>query len=81
MRSREDNLSRFSEMLDRLGPGLWLHVDDVNIKALFQPADSVGIDDLTIRTAEEFAAERDCAFRYERKNECGVFGRAYSKSD
>ena len=79
MRPRKDKLAQFGEILDRLGPGLWLHADNTILRGLFQPEGSVGINGLTIQAAEEIAARHDCTFRYE--NECGVFGRAYFKSD
>ena len=79
MQSIKDSLALIGEILDRLGPGLWLHADNVTLRGLFKPEQSVGINGLTVQAAEEFAAKHDCTFRYE--NEYGVFGRAYFKSD
>ena len=74
MRSIKDSLARIGEILDCLGPGLWLHADNVTLRSLFKPEGSIGINGLTIQAAEEFAAKHECTFRYE--DEFGVFGRA-----
>ncbi len=79
MQSRKDSLVLFGDILDRLGPGLWLHADNVTLRNLFKPERSIGINGLTIQAAEEFAAKHECTFRYE--DEFGVFERAYSQSD
>ena len=79
MQLRKDSLALFGDILDRLGPGLWLHADNVTLRSLFKPERSVGINGLTIQAAEEFAAKHECTFLYE--NMRGVFGRANFKSD
>ena len=71
MLSREEKLVRFGELLDRLGPGLSLTADLHILEGLF-PADMIA-------AAKTFAADRSCAFRYEKQAEHGVFGRAYLK--
>lgn len=74
MRPRKDSLALLGEILDRLGPGIWLHADNVTLRSLFKPEESIGINGLTIQAAEEFAAKHECTFRYE--DDFGVFGRA-----
>lgn len=75
MRSREDGLVWLGELLDRLGPGVFLHVDDMILKSLF-PSTVRGVDQAAVKT---FAEQHACAIRYEKQAEQGVFGRAYFK--
>ena len=67
---------RLKSILDRIGPGLNLSVDDRFLIAAFGNED-------TVTKAEQFARDNHCAFRYEsgknRGDGRGVFGRAYPK--
>jgi hypothetical protein len=70
MDTKEQSLLRLKEILDRLGPGAWLQIDDRWISHLFSGS---------LEAAKEFARENHCAFRYNKESRFGEFGRAYSK--
>ena len=76
MEKPEQTRERLKGILDRIGPGLDLSVDDRFLTAAF------GDEDTTTK-AEQFAHDNDCAFRYEpgkiRGDGVGFFGRAYPK--
>ncbi len=76
METREQTRGRLKGILDRIGPGLDLSVDDRFLVAAF------GDEDTTTK-AEQFAHDNHCAFRYEpgksRGDGIGFFGRAYPK--
>ncbi len=76
MRTKKQNRALFKEILDRLGPGLWLHVEHYILVTVFG-------SEATVKDAEKFAQDNDCAFRFEPGEHYGdgfgVFGRAYSK--
>ena len=65
---------RLKEILDRIGPGMSLGVDDRVLSAAFG-------NDTQSDEATEFARRDGCAFRYERGpahgDGMGEFGRAY----
>lgn len=79
--TQEQGLSRFKAILDLIGPGASLHIDDRRMVRLF------GRDKKTAaQSASEFAQHNDCVFRYEphtgAKGEgIGIFGRAQFKRD
>jgi hypothetical protein len=81
METRESSLSRLKIILDQLGPGAWLHLDDRWMMRLFGfvdvgPEKNAGID-----AATDFARRNGCAFRYEEDTQMGVFRRALFKRD
>ncbi len=66
-------------IIDRLGPNLWLHVDDVYLRAVFG-------SDGTVEAARQFAEGRGGCFlsllvRQSSFGSVGAFGRAYFKAD
>lgn len=74
MTEAEENLS---EILDRLGPGLWLHVDGRVLTGTF------GLDG-AVKAAQAFAKAHQCYFipndgASESGEIFGKFGRAYIK--
>ena len=76
MLTQEERLSWLGDLLDRLGPGVALHVDLSVLRIVFSPPAGEP-SDLVIETARTFAQERQCAFRFETHAEQGVFGRAF----
>ena len=73
MYTPEQARGNLKEILDRIGPGMWLNVDDRVLSAAF------GLD-ATSDEATEFARRNQCAFRYKRGpayGGMGEFGRAY----
>jgi len=78
MLTQEEGLSWLGGLLDRLGPGVALHVDLSILRSLFSPPTGKP-NDWVIMAARMFAQERHCAFRFEERAEQGVFGRAYFK--
>ncbi|MCH8347873.1 MAG: hypothetical protein IH901_05195 [Proteobacteria bacterium] len=76
MKTKKQKRAFFKEILDRLGPGLWLHVEHFILVAVFG-------SEATVKAAKKFAYDNECAFRYEPGQHYGdgfgVFGRAYSK--
>jgi hypothetical protein len=79
MLTQEERLSWLGDLLDRLGPGVALHVDLSVLRIVFSPPAGEP-NDLIIETARTFAQERQCAFRFETHAEQGVFGRAFFKN-
>lgn len=68
---------KLSEILDRLGPGLWLHVDGRALIGTF------GLDG-AVEAAQAFAKARQCCFipnegALDSGEIIGKFGRAYIK--
>ena len=76
MEKPEQTRERLKGILDRIGPGLDLGVDDRFLYAAF------GDEDTTTKAAQ-FAHDNHCAFRYEpgafHGDDVGIFGRAYFK--
>ena len=76
MEKLEQTRVRLRGILDRIGPGLDLSVDDRFLVAAF------GGEDTTTK-AEQFAHDNHCAFRYKpgkyHGDGIGFFGRAYVK--
>lgn len=76
MDTPEQVRARLKGILDLIGPGMSLTVDDRFLAAAF------GSETPTVE-AEQFARQNQCAFRYEPGNHhgdgAGVFGRAYAK--
>ena len=76
MEKPEQLRGRLKGILDRIGPGLDLSVDDRCLSAAF------GNEDTTTK-AEQFAHDNHCVFRYEsgkfHGDGVGFFGRAYFK--
>ncbi len=74
METREQLQARLKAILDQLGPGASLHIDDHWMAASF------GRDDVQ-QIAESFAEQNHCLFRYEpgahHGDGFGIFGRAY----
>jgi hypothetical protein len=78
MLTQEERLSWLGDLLDRLGPGVALHVELSVLRIVFSPP-SGEPGDLVIETARTFAQERECAFRFETHAEQGIFSRAFFK--
>ena len=78
MKSREELQTHLGEILDRLGPGLWLEIDGRYLKAVFGPKNPM-------EDAHEFAANRHCCFikfdPCDSHDPVGKFSRAYSKGE
>lgn len=78
MQTQEERLSWLGDLLDRLGPGVALHVDLSVLRIVFSPPTGEP-NDLAIEAARTFAQERHCEFRFEIGAEQGVFGRDFFK--
>ncbi len=76
MEAQEQTRTQLSTILDQLGPGMWLRVDDRFLSAAFGKKDKS-------TEAERFAKDNNCSFQYETGHAhgdgTGVFGRAYTK--
>ena len=74
MYTQEQAREKLKESIDRLGPGMWLSVDDRVLSAAFGHV-------ATSDEATEFARRNKCAFRYKHGpaygDGMGEFGRAY----
>ena len=60
MENQEQTQARLKGILDRIGPGMWLDVDDRFLAA------ALGYD-ATAAKAEQFAKDNHCAFTYENR--------------
>lgn len=71
---QEDVRERLEAILDLIGPGISLVVDETVLDSAFGHQDIVA-------KAKKFANDNQCAFRYEKENAdhdgIGYFGRAY----
>ncbi len=76
MDTREQGLANLKEILDRLGPGAWLRIDDRWLIRLFDSEIDVAFD-----AATEFAKRNHCTLRYDQEKGIGEFGRAYFQPD
>ena len=78
METQDQSQVRLQGILDRIGPGMWLSVDDRFLVAAFGR-------ESTSKKAEEFAHQNQCAFKYEpgvqHGDGTGRFGRAYTKKN
>ena len=78
METQDQVQARLQDILDRIGPGMWLSVDDRFLVAAFG-------HESTSKKAEKFAHHNQCAFRFERGAQrgdgTGLFGRAYTKKN
>jgi len=76
MENQEQTQARLKGILDRIGPGISLMVDDRFMAAAFG-------EKTIVTEAKQFADANHCTFRYEPGNHhgdgTGYFGRAYSK--
>ena len=65
--------NQLTEILDKLGPGLRLEIDDLWLARAF------GYDAAARQRAEEFAKDHHCGFIYNARTCGGIFIRAYFK--
>jgi hypothetical protein len=65
-----------SDILDRLGPGLFLEVDHAWLGHAFNFR-AVGSNVGPLEAAKNFAEDRECYFSYSPQTRRGEFGRAY----
>ena len=74
MLSQEGKLAWFGDLLDKIGPGVRLEVDDVILTSVFEP-------DLreAVTRASAFAEEHDCGCIYHDGDTSALFVRAYFK--
>ena len=81
MQTREQSLADLKAILNHLGPGAWLHIDDRWMEHAF------GLDKkAAAQAAKNFAQSNQCVFRYEPDaggsgEGVGIFGREYFKED
>ena len=66
-------LQNLETITDLLGPGMWLQLDEAQLKRCFGASDPV-------TAASAFAKESGCVFLRDRKRPAGRFGRAYFKA-
>jgi hypothetical protein len=81
METQEQGLSRLKAILDLIGPGASLHIDDRWMARLFGPDKKTAA-----QSASEFAQHNHCVFRFEphtggKGEGIGIFGRAHFKRD
>lgn len=74
MLSREERLAWLGNLLDEIGPGVRLQIDDVILTSIFEP-------DLreAVKRAGAFAEEHECSCIYRDGETSVLFVRAYSK--
>ena len=63
-------------ILDRLGPNMWLVLDEVSLERIFG---TTGL--AAVQAAAHAAEQHDCLFIPDQEGHSGRFGRAYFKSD
>jgi hypothetical protein len=68
METPEERLSRLRQILDKLQPGISLHIDVQWMKQLFGPNLTAAI-----KAAEEFAKQNGCTFQYVQSEKVGVW--------
>ena len=76
MLSREESLAWLGDLLDKIGPGARLQIDDVILTSIFEP-------DLreAVKRAGAFAEEHECSCIYRDGETSVLFVRAYSKKN
>lgn len=79
--TKEEALAIVGEILDRLGPGMSLHVDDRWVAKMFDLDRSKPKAGQAIDAAQDFAKRHGCGFQFESETGTGVFFRAYSERD
>ena len=74
MLSQEEKLAWFGDLLDKIGPGVRLEVDDVVLTSVFE-------SDLreALTRASAFAEEHHCGCIYHDEETSALFVRAYFK--
>ena len=78
MTSMELTQANLIELLDRLGPGLTLGVDnDVLCRAFDWPAVTSPAN--AVKSAKRFAGNQECGFLYNAETKTGTFVRAYPR--
>jgi hypothetical protein len=75
----EQALAHLSMMVDQLGPGLWLQLDDAAFRGLFGGALQEGSP--TVAAATRFAQQNDAIFVFDAKLGTAKFSRAHFKLD
>src|SRR5580704_8729772 len=74
MTSGELARRNIAELLDRLGPGLVLYVDEPLLLRAFDWPAATSIEAATFQ-AGQFATSRGCSFRYDEEASAGLFFR------
>jgi hypothetical protein len=74
----ERTRKNLAEILDRLGPGLLLKVDDSCLSRAFGFV-AIGSNAGARHRAEQFAEDRECFFLHDAKTSAGMFGRTYAR--
>ena len=74
MRSQEEKLAWLGDLLDKIGPGIRLQIDDVILTSVFE-------SDLreAVKRAGAFAKEHECGCIYHDDETSVLFVRAYFK--
>jgi hypothetical protein len=78
MPSQEEKQAHFRELVDRIGPGIRLEVDDVVLKSVFGKALGESFESVVDR-AREFAERSHCGCIHRAGDTYAVFVRAYFK--
>jgi hypothetical protein len=68
-------LENIAEILDRLGPGLFLQIDDARLATAFGHS----LNWKARQCAQEFAVSHECRFSVDTRSGMGFFSRAYPK--
>jgi hypothetical protein len=80
MPSQQEQQARFKELLERIGPGIRLEVDDVVLKAVFGEGLGERLEP-AIERAREFAERNHCGCIYSPGDTHAMFIRAYFEPD
>src|SRR6185503_21290682 len=75
----EQILTHLQKLVDQLGPGLWLELDDAAFRGFFGGALQEGSP--AVAAATRFARQNDATFVFDAKLGTAKFGRAYFKQD
>ena len=76
MKSREEKLAWLGDLLDKIGPGVRLQIDDNIVKAIFE----TGFRE-AVTYAMAFAEEHECSCIHRDGETSALFIRAYFKDD